>query len=222
MTSKELYYEFHLLLNKNNENSDIKIEPANFVILFNRESKRWLGESIDKNNSNGSIFDLQEFIKSDFKLSRIEKKNDKFTYSIPKDYLFIIEGSCYSLAERGECNKNINNFLIKPNDKITTLSDKFSSPDFDWERGLGVLGENNLVIYKGEDYNIKETFFSYYKVPDEIDIEGYVKLDGTSSTDVNPNISDLNLGRILDWVVTEVTRQFSPQELQIALERNTH
>lgn len=222
MTSKELYYEFHLLLNKNNENSDINVDPSNFVILFNRESKRWLSEKIDKYNHDKNIFDLQEFLKKDVKLFRNERKKEYVTYQLPEDYFHIIYGSSYSLVEKGECVKKIFNFFVKPNDINTTLNDTFRSPDFDWERGLVTLSENELVVYKQEEVKIEDTFISYYKIPKEIDIEGYVKIDGTQSVDVDPNISDLYLESILDRIVTEVTRQFSPQELQIALERQTH
>jgi hypothetical protein len=222
MTTKELYYQFHLLLNKNNENSNVNIEIPNFIILFNRESKRWLLNTIDKYNSGENILNLQEFLVVDKKVNKVETKKDKVTYSLPDDYLTITYGNNYSLAEKSNCINKLFNYFPKPNDLNSYLEDKFKRPSFNWERGLAVLSENKLIIHKNEDYNLIDTFISYYKI-EKIDLEGYTNVNGNSSVTINPKISDEYLELILDKIVTEITRQFdNPKDLQIALQRETH
>jgi hypothetical protein len=223
MTSEELYYEFHLLANKNNENANINIEIPNFVILFNRESKKWLADKLNKFNSSDDIFNLQELLVSEKKLVPIESEKSKVTYSLPADYFSIVYGDNYSICEKGSCSKKVYNYFPKPNDLNYSLEDSFKKPDFDWERSLATINDNKLKVYKGEDYKVNDTFVSYYKYPKEIDIKGYTKLNGEKSKEVNPTLSETYLQDILNKVVTEITRQFNnPQDLQIALERENH
>jgi hypothetical protein len=60
MTSEELYYEFHLLVNKNNSQQNINIEKPHFVQLYNREQERWVGSVLKTGNNSNQINDLQE------------------------------------------------------------------------------------------------------------------------------------------------------------------
>jgi hypothetical protein len=52
----------------------------------------------------------------------------------------------------------------------------------------------------------------YYRFPKAIDIEGYVKTDGTLSTTIDPDISDIFINEILDLTVLDVSRIYQNQE----------
>ncbi len=210
MLVNEAYYEFSLLLNKNSERKNIQIEKENFVILFNRESQRWLAEFTEKNTHSDNILTIAELLEYDYSLEKISTHNNHVHYKIPEDYFQILPGNSYSNVKKGECTGVIYNYFKKPNDFNIHIEDKFLKPSFEWERGLGEIFNNGIVIYK-TDFEVIDTKITYYKSPSKIDMQGYIKIDGSTSKDIHPTISDYLVGQILDRVVSEVTREFNDQ-----------
>lgn len=219
MTTRELYYDFHLLLNKSNEQKTINIEEGNFVRLYNREALRWLSDFIENNNNSDNILTINELVVRDFELEEIENNLDSKVYNAPSDYFNLIHGDFYSIVEYKNCKSLIYNYVVKPDDTNTSKEDKFTRPSFYWERGLAKVTNNEIVVYKN-DFEILRTHISYYKTPREIDIQGYQRLDGKMSTDINPDTSDYACQQILDRVVLEVQREFENQiGFQVSKER---
>ena len=114
MTSKELYYQFHLLLNENANFKNVKISEGNFVLLFNRCAERWLNISIDLWMKDEDILNLQEFIKNDEKLDfyeTVEKDSViQYKYKIPADYFTWVDS--HSLVQK-DCSLYLTNYFVK-------------------------------------------------------------------------------------------------------------
>ena len=210
MLINQAYYEFSLLLNKNSERKNINIDIGNFVILYNRESSRWLAEFIEKNQNTDNILTIGELLIHECKLQKIATKSNHVYYKLPEDYFQLLAGNCYSLVKKGDCSGIIYNNFKKPNDLNSQLSDSSTIPSFDWERGFGEITSDGVVIYK-TNFDIQDTYISYYKNVPEVDVEGYTKLDGSISTNKHPLIGDYLVGQILDRMVVEVTREFGDQ-----------
>jgi hypothetical protein len=210
MSVNEAYYQFSLLLNKNSERRNIEIGRDNFVVLYNRESERWLSEFIEKNMRSDNIFKISELLIHDYKLQKISTTNDHIHYILPDDFFSILAGNSYSNVSKGSCTGVIYNYFKKPNDFNIQIEDKFLKPSFEWERGLGEVFNHGIVIYTG-DFTIQDTFIAYFKTPPKIDMEGYIHIDGTPSKNKNPELSDYLVGQIIDRVVVEATREFSDQ-----------
>jgi hypothetical protein len=210
MSIKEAFYHFSLLLNKNSERKNINIEPENFVLLYNRESKRWLAEFIEKNNSSDNIHTIAELRVDNFKLTKNLTNSNFVSYNYPDDYFSILSGNSYSVVKKGNCVDKIYNYFKKPNDFNIQTEDKFTRPSFEWERGLGETYQNGITIFK-TDFEILDTYISYYRQPLEIDSEGYIKIDGSNSKNINPDLSDYLVGQIIDRIVVEVNREFENQ-----------
>lgn len=207
MTTQELYYTFSLLLNKNSESRNIYVEKEDFVILYNRESERFLSDYIERNNNSDNIFNLEHFIVRDHSLKQKSSDKTKTVYELPENLFQLIHGDFYSLVDSGECSKKIFNYLYKPEDINTILDDKFTRPSLTWERGAAKVGKHELVVFK-DNFDIAKTFISYYKKPLKIDIEGYVNFDNVNSIDSNPDYEDYIANLIVDRVVLEVHREF--------------
>lgn len=207
MTAQELYYDFHLLLNKNNEDKEINIEAPNFVKLYNREAERWLADYIENNNKSDKIFELDFFLIPDVELERIDSRIQQDIYRMPKDCFSIIEGDFRSEVESEGCKKTIFNEVAKTQEVNSLLSNKFTAPSFAWERGLAKVTKEGITVYKN-NFEIDKTLISYYIRPKKIDLKGYVDSDNNLSEDKDPNYSDYIAQQILDRVVTEVHRQF--------------
>jgi len=210
MSVKELYYQFQLLLNKNNEKQNINIDRGNFVILYNREAVRCLNAYVDKNNSTDDIFNVFEFVVSDKELQKNRTTDNYIEYEVPDDMFNLIAGKSYSVVTQGKCKGIVRNNFKKIGNSNINLEDSFTKPSFDWERGIGELDGTSIKIYK-EDFNIEKSYISYYKTPDYIDIEGYKRIDGNDSTNIDPAYSDWFCGVVLDAVVKEVQREYQDQ-----------
>lgn len=207
MTAQELYYDFHLLLNKNNELKNINIEAANFVRLYNREAERWLADYIKNNNNSDKFLNLDFFIIADFNLERISSTLTEDIYKLPEDCFVIIEGDFRSEVSGQGCTGIVYNHIPKTQDVNSLLANKTTAPSLHWERGLAKLSQEGLIVFKN-NFEILKTTVSYYKKVPKIDLEGYTDFSGNLSSNIDPGYSDYISQQILDRVITEVQREF--------------
>lgn len=204
-TVNELYYEFSLLVNKNNQNKNINIKKENFVYLYNRESLRWLNDYINTNNSTDNVFIISELLVKDYQVDRIENTKEYSIYKIPENLYTLLPSESKSYV--GKCI--LYNYIKKPNINIS-LEDKFVKPSLAWERGLGELVEKGIVIYK-DGFEIDKTLITYYRIPKSIDMQGYRHINGKESEDIDPDVSSYISSEIINRVVTEINREFENQ-----------
>jgi hypothetical protein len=210
MLVNQAYYELNLLVNKSSERKNIQIGKDNFVLLFNRESQRWLAEFIEKNLNSDNILTIGELLVHEKKLEKLSTKTNHVHYKLPDDYFQLLAGNSYSKVKKDSCEGIVYNYFKKPNDLNIQIEDKFLQPSFEWERGLGEIFSEGISIYK-TNFDIIDTYISYYKNVPEIDMEGYIKFDGSMSKDIHPQISDYLVGQILDRVAIEILREFNDQ-----------
>jgi hypothetical protein len=204
-TVNELYYEFSLLVNKNNQQKNVNVDKPNFVYLYNRESLRWLNDYINTNNSTDNVFIISELLVKDFEVNRIENKKEYSVYEIPENMFSLLPSESKSYV--GNCI--LYNYIKKPNININ-LEDKFIRPSLAWERGLGELVEKGIIIYK-DNFEINKTLISYYRTPRKIDMQGYRHINGEESTDIDPDVTPYLSSEIINRVVTEINREFENQ-----------
>lgn len=216
MTSKELYYQFHLLLNRNAKFENVKVPIGNFVSLYNREKDRWLSAKIDLLNSTDDIIDLQSQYVNKHLLKQISKGSNYYEYQLPEDFFNFT--SSFSEASLGVCEGVVYNYTFKNKDKNNFLGDYIKEPSFEYEESLCNISEDKLIVYY-KDYEIKQSYLSYYKRIEDIDIEGYVKINQELSIDKDQELDSFYQNQILDLVVTEVMREFGDTKFQLAKER---
>jgi hypothetical protein len=215
MTSEKLYYTLSLLVNKNNENSEITIERENFVLLYNREALRWLADYIELNNSTDNIANVGKLVVKDKELVKTSSPDNRIVYSVPGDYFIPVHGDFRSQTSCGV----IYNWVFKPNDVNTALEDKMTRPSVAWERGVASISEDAINVYR-DGFDVVSTTMSYYRKPREIDLVGYINLEGESSINIDPDLNDYLCNQILDRVATEIKREWpSGSEFQIAQTR---
>lgn len=204
MTSEELYYTFHLLLNKNASLKNVNITRANFVILYNREAILWLDNFIRTNSSTGRIHDLEQLLSVNKELEVINKNSNYYEYFLPENYFHFV--SSVSTASKGSCTTNVRNYLIKPKEDNTSLENEL--PSFEFEESVCNIADKKLLVYIG-DYQINSTYLSYYIYPEKIDLEGYTDINtGKYSRTVDTDLDEHYQHQILNRVVLEVMRQF--------------
>lgn len=218
MKSNEIYKRFLLKINKNDSNDGVNILPSHFVLMFNSEALKWLRETLDKDGDNIKLDHLDKLLQPDVEVPLYKKYDDSVEFTLPDN--FYRHASSFSLASKGTCkNVKIFNFEKKSLGFTATLADDFSKPQFDFEETVFIITQNRIRIYTG-DFTVNKVFVTYYRTPTEIDIAGYTRIDGSSSTDIDCDLALDNIDEIIDRVATEVTRQFADSEgFQYAKER---
>lgn len=217
MTSEELYYELHLLVNKSNSQSNVNIEKPHFVQLFNREYSKWLYEVLNNKNKDNSVNDLQELLITEVLLDISEKKEQYNTYLLPISFFNYSESKIEAVKDK--CTKKLYAYNIHPKEINVYLQDEFSKPSFEWEETIVSISNNKLYIYKN-NFEINKCYLSYYKDVDNLELEGYIKLNGEHSKNIDINLSDVYKRQVLDRVAKELTREFeNVQAFQLSQER---
>jgi hypothetical protein len=206
MLSIEAYKNFLLKINRNDTNSDIDINKGEFVLLYNEQKDRWLINELEKKESTIAIQDLEEV---QAKHKQLQKVKDEPTYSVFKlPDNFFSYGSSYSVVSSDDCQGVIiRNHPFKPKNENMLLEDSNWQPSLEYEETIVDLSDNNLFVYKS-NFNVDEVFLNYYREVGKIDIAGYRKVDGTLSTDIHPDISDVYVNQILDRCALEIIRRY--------------
>jgi len=208
----DLVYEFKLMLNKVNRQDNVDVPIEDILVYLNRAQLAWIKTKINPNNIYKAgydsirkrIDDLQRLKVDNLALTPV-KTNDLlylgFDCSIDslKDYMFYL--SSYAVAKKNKCEKTLTIDLVKHGDLSTRYLDANFSPSFEWRTTLATLGDNKLTVYSGEDFSIQKVFLTYLRYPKVIDMEGYTKLDGTNSVDVDCELPEYAKPDIVDLAV---------------------
>lgn len=208
-TSVEAYKKFELKVNKLSTNDNVDISPGEFVLVFNEQQQKWY-EFNFRNRGTRYVDVVQKLIAHDIPLSPKESHLNHTDFELPENYFDYINS--YSLADNGICkDRVIYNEEIKIVNKNILYKDEYNTPSFDYQEGFITLAGNMLQVYK-KDFEVTSTILTYYRYPINIDIAGYIKIDGTNSIDINPELPDHYVDEVIDWCVREVTADYSDAE----------
>lgn len=205
MTSLELYQQFLIKVNKNDTSRNIKVPKSKFVLIFNEQQRQYVDEIEDKGNSSRRILRIKELLKLDFELTKVDSLTNRDIFELPAD--FDEYSSSYSICSKDACQSVVYNWELKPTNKTVLLQDENNKPSFEYQETIAALNGNHIDVYK-DGFSVDKVFLDYYKQPVGIDIEGYTKIDGTESTNVDPELSDKDLDKIIDLCALEVTRNY--------------
>lgn len=217
-TPEEIYTKLNLKVNKNDTNGNIKIPKGVFVILFNEQKRKYLDQELKDKESADIIDNFSEILSKPTLLTRVNKGSQRDDFTLPAD--FFHRATSYSLASKGTCKDNvIVNWFIKPKDINVLLQNENQKPSFEYQETLALINDGNVSVYK-DGFNLDEVYLTYYKDPVDLDIEGYTKQDGSPSTNQPTPLSSLNIDKILDRTVVEITNNYQNiEQLQAALQR---
>ena len=216
MVSPELIYiKFLLKVNKGNSQGNIAIDKDRFVLIFNEVKNRWV-ETHLKQKDSILIDSIWEIVKT-AELTDGVQFEDYTQYEIPFDFYELI--LAYAEAQRDECRKQLFLREVKNQDKNTLRFNVNYKPDFDFEWSFCSLQGGYIRVYR-DNFTVNKLKIEYYKVINNIDIEGYIHLDGTPSTNIGIDLSEQYVDQIINLAVEEFERNYqNPQNLQIAKDR---
>lgn len=218
MTSLEAYKTFLLKINKNDTNRNINISKGNFVLIYNEQKDIWLSKVLARDSDTSDKNGIEALLVPDLEIEKVKDTNNYAVFGLP-DNLFEYQSS-YSIAEKGKCKDRVlYNWDFKPRNKNVLLQDENNNPSFEYEQTLINLSDGKLLVYK-TDFDIVKQYITYYKHPEYIDIEGYRKVDGSLSKEINPTLPDYIVNQIINHCAVEVIRSYeNPEGFTLAKDR---
>ena len=192
---------------ENATNGGIKMDRARFIQMFNSEQIRLVRSFLDLRNDN-RIKHIQRLMVYSRELERKSSfdKPKSVSFSFPDDYLEFVNVD--GIFTNGECE--VADFAMwetKNEDIQELIADEFNKPNFEYRETFYTIGEDSVRVYVS-DFDVKSLNMTYYRYPKNVDIEGYIKYDGTQSTSIDPELDD----RLVEQILNMVEKQFGLNE----------
>jgi hypothetical protein len=218
MTALEAYKEFELKINGLDNSSNVDISPGEFIMLYNEQQPKWFSSKFEERSSRYAIDEVEGLVELD-KTLEIESITGRYVNcKLPSNYFDHIK--THILASRASCTeKLLKTHEVKLLELESYLGDHFNSPSFDYRETVITFAGNKIQVYK-TDFEVKSVLMTYYRYPVKIDIAGYKHVDGTDSSNVNPELPDEAVREVLDMCALEVQRTFQNVEgFQLSTDR---
>lgn len=118
----------------------------------------------------------------------------------------IVPISAYVTARKGSCTNRILNVteMVKHADIQFKLLSPHYTPLFEYQETLGSISSDIIYAYGKADFTIDDLYLSYLRYPIQMDVSGYIHLDGTVSTNVNCELDYYMMDELVNLVVEEI------------------
>lgn len=202
MTINEAYLKFLEKVNKNYTNDNISADRGRFILLFNEVQNKFVEWVLEKRNED-EIRYVQKLLIYDKRLKLKQKVLNHQDFKLPSDFFSF--SNIQAFASKDSCkNEKIYLFEIKQENREELLHDEFNKPSFKYRETFYSFGEDEVKIYIDE-FDISKVFLTYYRYPIQVDISGYVKEDGSNSIDIDPELDD----KVVDRILTTCSKDFN-------------
>ena len=236
-----LLYKIDQRLNKLSTNEHQQIQLEDKILALNEAQIKLIKQKID-NISTVSQMGLDSFKKryedlqslvvayndGQLPLTIKNKELNQWKANIhvlePK-YMFYIDS--YVLADKGICKDRkiwINRDLAKHGDLQFILNNTHYKPSFEYQETFNFLSSDEISIFTDGTFIPTKICISYMRYPVYIDKEGYIKFDGTPSTDVDCELETYLEDELLDLTVQNLAmfteNQSAVQNAQYRIQTN--
>lgn len=216
----EFSYEIDQRLNKLSTNDHQAISVEDKVIAMNNAQDKMVLLKIGPNNPSKlgldgfkkRYQDLQFLCENPedhpLTLKLSDKHLNKYLTKIvdlkPK-FMFYLDS--YMIADKGNCKNNIvyaNGDLIKHTDITLLLQNNNYKPSFEYQETIVDISSDELHYYTDGTFTPSLVYVSYIRYPKRVDIEGYIKFDGSASKTIHFELEDYLKDELLDLVVKDL------------------
>ena len=188
-------------------NGGIKLDKGRFVFLFNEAQDRLVWYYLNRKDDE-TVRSIQFLLRYWVDLDRLSRMTnpDATSFALPDDFLWFSNIS--GVFRRGECSvTDFGMWEVKNENVHELLADANNKPSFDFRETFYTIGDGSVVVYE-DGFNTEALRMTYYRKPKRVDIEGYMRPDGTDSSTIDPELPD----RLCEEVLDIVARQFSLNE----------
>lgn len=211
-----LLYKIDQRLNKLSTNIHQQIPLEDKVLALNEAQLKLIKQKVDGFSTTSQLGlnsfkkryeDLQNLIigYKELELKLENSEIHRYTVdlsSLTPSYMFYIDS--YVMADKGECKNRriwINKDLAKHGDVSLLLNNEHYKPSFEYQETFNTLSSDKMNIFTDGTFTPTKMFLSYMRYPKEIDKEGYIKFDGTSSINSNCELEEYLEDELLDLTV---------------------
>lgn len=221
-----LLYKIDQKLNKLSTNEHQQIPLEDKILALNEAQIKLIKQKVDGQSTVSGLGldafkkryeDLQKLVVSYKDLSLTLKNAQVNQWSANLDllnpkYMFYIDA--YVIASKGICIDKkiwINKDLSKHGDLSLLLNNDHYKPSFEYQETFNSLSSNEMSIYTDGTFTPNKLWVSYMRYPVEIDKVGYIKFDGTASTNVNCELELYLEDELLDLTVQSLAMYIENQ-----------
>ena len=211
-----LLYKIDQRLNKLSTNAHQQIPLEDKILALNEAQIKLIKQKVDGVSTVSGLGldafkkryeDLQRLVVSYKDLSLTLKNQQLWQYSANLDlltpkYMFYVDA--YVIASKDKCIDRkiwINKDLSKHGDLSLLLNNDHYKPSFEYQETFNSLSSNEMSIYTDGTFTPSKLWVSYMRYPVYIDKAGYVKFNGTPSTNVNCELEEYLEDELLDLTV---------------------
>ncbi len=213
-----LLYKIDQKLNKLSSNAHQQIQKEDKILALNEAQIKLIMQKVDGTSTNSGIGldgfrkrheDLQNLIEDynhqPLSLQETNKTLNQWEASLadlsPKYLLYV---DSYILADKGRCKNRrirINQDLAKHADILILLDNVHYKPSFEYQETFNTITTDSINIYTDGTFIPTKIYISYLRYPKYIDSEGYINLQGESSTNQNSELEDYLEDELVDLTV---------------------
>jgi hypothetical protein len=213
-----LLYKIDQKLNKLSTNEHQQINLEDKILVLNESQIKLIKQKVDGfsvvsgmglDSFKKRYEDLQRLVvhynhqplNLEIKNPKINQWYTKLDQLFPK-YMFYIDS--YMLADKDKCKDRviwINKDLSKHGDTSILLNNDNYKPSFEYQETFNYVSSDEISVFTDGTFTPKQIYISYMRYPEYIDKAGYVKFDGTDSTDVNCELEEYLEDELVDLTV---------------------
>lgn len=217
--AERLAYKLDQRLNKLSTNAHQQIPREDKVLAINEAQISLVKQKVDGNNLykigldgfKKRYQDLQFLVENPEDHPLTLKLTDKYLHkyiasvnstSITPTFMFYLDS--YMIADKEDCKNRVlyaNGDLVKHADITTLLLNNNYKPSFEYQEIIVDISADELHYYTDGTFTPKKVYLSYIRYPREIDLTGYIKFDGTESTNVDCEFEEYMEDELLDLAV---------------------
>ena len=236
-----LLYKIDQRLNKLSTNDHQQIQLEDKILALNEAQIKLIKQKVDGFSTVSGLGldsfkkryeDLQSLVVSYnngvLPLTQADRLLNRWSANInalnPK-YMFYVDS--YVLADKGKCKDRqiwINRDLSKHGDTSILLNNVHYKPSFEYQETFNWISSDSISVFTDGTFTPSNIYISYMRYPVYIDKEGYIKFDGTPSTDVDCELETYLEDELLDLTVQNLAmyteNQMAVQSSQIRIQTN--
>ncbi len=221
-----LLYKIDQKLNKLSTNEHQQIPLEDKILALNEAQIKLIKQKVDGQSTVSGLGldafkkryeDLQKLVVNYKDLSLVLKNATLNQYSadlslLTPKYMFYVDS--YVIASKGLCIDRqiwINKDLSKHGDISLLLNNDHYKPSFEYQETFNSLSSNEMSIYTDGTFTPSKLWVSYMRYPVYIDKAGYIKFDGTPSTNVDCELELYLEDELLDLTVQNLAMYIENQ-----------
>jgi len=236
-----LLYKIDQKLNKLSTNSHQQIPLEDKILALNEAQIKLIKQKVDGISTNTGL-GLDSFKKRYEDLQRLTVTYDdgklpltladpiinRWAASLEKlKPAYMMYEDSYVIADKGRCKDRkiwINKDLARHGDLQYLLNNNHYKPSFEYQETFNWISSDEISIFTDGTFTPKDIYIMYLRYPIYIDHEGYVKFDGTDSTNVDCELELYLEDELLDLTVqtlaTYIENQSAIQTSQMRIQTN--